>query len=93
MNYALGVNDDGVVDVQTNENISVGDIVTLTTSTFEVDAITGEFTSPENMYTVRVDLDSAIYNFEDFESSKCSTGGAYGYATFKVAEILFEEVI
>lgn len=78
--------EDGQYIVQSNSNITVGDMIELTTSSFDFDVVDGKFeTNLQHNFNVEVEI--LDEDLTGYIASKSCDGGAYGYATAVVQEV------
>lgn len=69
------------------EDLEVGVEVHTTTSDFDFDNITGCFTR-NTSYAGEVVAELISEDYSEYDPDKCSTGGCYGFSTWKVLEVL-----
>ena len=68
------------------ENVSVGDEVITTTSTFAFDNVSGTFANDLNAYA-EVDVNYLFSDYSEYDSRTCRDGGDYGYDYYVVTKI------
>ena len=68
------------------EDVSVGDEVITTTSTFPYDNVTGTFANDLNAYA-DVDVEFTHSDYSEYVSRTCRDGGNYGYDYYVVTKI------
>ena len=68
------------------ENVSVGDEVITTTSTFDYDNVAGTFSSDLNAYA-DVDVEYSHSDYSEYDQRTCMDGGNYGYDYYVVTKI------
>ena len=68
------------------ENVSVGDEVTTTTSTFSYDNVSGTFANDLNAYA-NVEVEHTHSDYSEYDSRTCRDGGSYGYDYYVVTKI------
>lgn len=67
-----------------------GMIIHTTTSDFDYDNIAGCFQN-NTSYCGYAVCELVDYDYSEWEPDKCSTGGAYGYSTWKILKVLEQE--
>ena len=68
------------------EDVSVGDEVSTTTSTFDYDNVAGTFANDLNAYA-DVDVEFSHSDYSEYDSRTCRDGGDYGYDYYIVTKI------
>ena len=68
------------------EDVSVGDEVITTTSTFSYDNVAGTFANDLNAYA-DVDVEYSYSDYSEYDPRTCRDGGNYGYDYYIVTEI------
>lgn len=77
---------DGNYVVESNSNIEIGDMIELTTSSFDFDVVDGKFENGLNFrYNVNVEI--LDEDLTGYIPSQSTDGGAYAYATAVVNEV------
>lgn len=72
------------------EDLKPGVEVHTTTSDFDFDNITGCFTR-NTSYAGEVVAELISEDYSEYDPDKCSTGGCYGFSTWKVLEVLEDD--
>lgn len=72
------------------EDLVPGVEVHTTTSDFDFDNITGCFTR-NTSYAGEVVAELISEDYSEYDPDKCSTGGCYGFSTWKVLEVLEDD--
>ena len=68
------------------EDVSVGDEVITTTSTFSYDNVAGTFSRDLNAYA-DVDVEHVRSDYSEYDERTCRDGGDYGYDYYTVTKI------